>query len=59
MKNLLKKIFKKETQIDYIIAEYQPNQAKLLETSRRLGSYANDELANNNEMEIDRLYQHS
>jgi hypothetical protein len=56
MKNLLNKIFKKEPQFNYIIAEYQPTK-DAIETRTNISEYEIDEPAMNDEMEIDRLYQ--
>ncbi len=57
MKNLLNKIFKKEPQFNYIIAEYQPLKTNALETSIKVSEYGVDEQFEHDEMEIDKIYQ--
>jgi hypothetical protein len=57
MKNLFDKIFKKEPQFNYIIAEYQPTKISLpkIELSNSESDVENQ--VSGDEMEIDRLYQ--
>jgi hypothetical protein len=57
MKNLLDKIFKKEPQFNYIIAEYQPTKFSLPMDVSSNSEYDVDEQVSGDEMEIDRLYQ--
>jgi len=59
MKNLIEKLFKKEPQFNYIIAEYQPLKTTSLETVMRRTEHNIDEPAASDEMEIDRIYQRS
>jgi hypothetical protein len=56
MKNLFNKIFKKEPQFNYIIAEYQPTKGTI-ETNTKISEYDIESSSTNDEMEIDRLYQ--
>jgi hypothetical protein len=57
MKNLFDKIFKKEPQFNYIIAEYQPTKINLPTADSSNSEYDVDEQVSGDEMEIDRLYQ--
>jgi hypothetical protein len=57
MKNLINKIFKKEPQFNYIIAEYQPNKIQALESSIKITEYEVDGQLEHDEMEIDKIYQ--
>ena len=57
MKNLFDKIFKKEPQFNYIIAEYQPLKVDLNKTAASAKEYDIETLANSDEMEIDKIYQ--
>lgn len=58
MKNLFDKIFKKEPQFNYIIAEYQPAKGAV-EATAKISEYDIEGPAMNDEMEIDRIYQSS
>ena len=57
MKNLFDKIFKKEPQFNYIIAEYQPMKVDTQYTRVSTAEYETEAPANGDEMEIDKLYQ--
>lgn len=57
MKNLFDKIFKKEPQFNYIIAEYQPSKSAAFESRTKISEYDIEVPANSDEMEIDNLYQ--
>jgi len=57
MKNLINKIFKKEPQFNYVIAEYQPNKIQTLESSVKMTEYEVDKQFEHDEMEIDKIYQ--
>ncbi len=57
MKNLFDKIFKKEPQFNYIIAEYQPTKINLATVDSSNSEYDVDAPASNDEMQIDRIYQ--
>lgn len=59
MKNLFERLFKKEPQFNYIIAEYQPMSTNSLDTVAKATEYDVDESVDNDEMEIDRIYQSS
>jgi hypothetical protein len=59
MKNLFEKLFKKEPQFNYIIAEYQPLKSYEPETVVRSTEHDIDEPVASDEMEIDRIYQRS
>jgi hypothetical protein len=57
VKSLIEKLFKKEPQFNYIIAEYQPVRIDSLRTGVNVTEYEIGEPANSDEMEIDNLYQ--
>jgi hypothetical protein len=57
MKNFIEKLFKKEPQFNYIIAEYQPMKINSPKTSVNATEYDVDAPENSDEMEIDKLYQ--
>jgi hypothetical protein len=57
MKSLFDKIFKKEPQFNYIIAEYQPTKISLSTGRSSNSEYDVDAPAGNDEMQIDRIYQ--
>ena len=59
MKNLFERLFKKEPQFNYIIAEYQPMKTNSLDTVVKATEYDVDESVDSDEMEIDRIYQSS
>lgn len=55
MHRLFERIFKKEPQLNYIIAEYQPLEMNLLKTDARFTEYHFDEATDIEKMEIDKL----
>lgn len=57
MKRLFKKIFKKESQLKYIIAEYQPIETNPLRTDSEITEHNLDKPANIDQMQIDKIYQ--
>jgi hypothetical protein len=57
MKNLFDKIFKKEPQFNYIIAEYQPIKISLPKVDFSNSEYDVEEQISGDEMEIDKIYQ--
>jgi hypothetical protein len=57
MKNLFDKIFKKEPQFNYIIAEYQPAKTSLPKIELSNSEYDVESQVNGDEMEIDKIYQ--
>jgi len=57
MKNLFDKIFKKEPQLNYIIAEYQPLAVNSFSPAIKETEYDADELAEVDEMQIDKIYK--
>ena len=59
MKNLFDKIFKKEPQFNYIIAEYLPLNVESYKAAASLKEYDIDALDNSDEMEIDKIYNRS
>lgn len=59
MKSLFEKFFKKEPQFNYIIAEYQPMRTSSLESMMDITAPDNEDAADHDEMEIDRIYQSS
>jgi hypothetical protein len=59
MKNLLEKIFKKQPQFNYIIAEYPPGRIIPPKGDLILTEYDIDVPDAKDEMEIDKIYQSS
>lgn len=59
MKKLLEKIFKKEPQLHYIIAAYQPLEVNMLGAGVKITEYDLNDLAESDEMQIDKIYQRS
>ena len=59
MKSLLGKLFKKELPYNYTIADYQPVKINSLKTDVAVTEYQGDQLAETDEMNIDRIYQSS
>lgn len=59
MKNLFERLFKKEPQFNYIIAEYQPMRTNSLDAVVKATEYDVNESVDSDEMEIDRIYQSS
>jgi hypothetical protein len=57
MKSLIEKLFKKEPQFNYIIAEYQPIKVDSHKTVARATEYNVETPETSDEMEIDKLYQ--
>lgn len=55
MHRLFERIFKKEPQLNYIIAEYQPLEMNLLKTDARFIEYHIDDATDIEKMEIDKL----
>lgn len=59
MKSLFERLFKKESQFSYIIAEYQPVKTNRLRTDVTITEYQLDAVAEKDEMDIDKIYQNS
>jgi hypothetical protein len=59
MKNFIEKLFKKEPQFNYIIAEYQPGRTSSQKKGGEITEYDIDEPDDRDEMEIDKIYQSS
>lgn len=57
MKNLFDKIFKKEPQLNYIIAEYQPLEVNSFSPTIKATEYDVDEPTEADEMQIDKMYR--
>ena len=57
MKNLFNKIFKKEPQFNYIIAEYQPVKIDRNKAAASAKQYETQAPVISDEMEIDKIYQ--
>jgi hypothetical protein len=55
MHRLFERIFKKEPQLNYIIAEYQPIEMNFLKTDAEFSEYHFNEAADIEAMEIDKL----
>ncbi len=54
MKRLFERIFKKESQLNYIIAEYHPIEMNLPNTDARLAESTRNEPANIKEIQVDK-----
>ena len=59
MKSLFERLFKKESQFSYVIAEYQPVKTNRLRTDVTITEYQLDSVAEKDEMDIDKIYQNS
>lgn len=59
MKSLLERLFKKEPQYDYTIADYQPVKINSLKTDVAVTDYQLEPLPEVDEMDIDKIYQNS
>jgi len=57
MKNLIEKLFKRNAELDYVIAEYKPNYSEVMKNRAKLTEYDDDLLDEKDEMAIDNLYQ--
>ncbi len=61
MKKWFEKFFKQETPLDYIIADYRPEQLNRLRSEYQLDEMEmelDSDLSSNDEMYVDNLYQH-
>lgn len=58
MKSLIERLLKKESPVNYTIADYQPVKIKSLETNP-IAEYQIEQLPETDEMDIDRIYQNS
>ena len=59
MKSLFEKLFKKEPEFSYTIADYQPVRTSKLRTDISITEYQLDSAAEKDEMDIDKIYQNS
>lgn len=59
MKNLFDRLFKKEPEFSYVIAEYQPLKTNRLRTDVAITEYQLDPALEKDEMDIDKIYQNS
>jgi hypothetical protein len=60
MKSLIERLFKKESPINYTIADYQPVKIKSLKTNTVTEYQIEiEQLPETDEMDIDRIYQNS
>jgi len=57
MKRLFEKIFKKETQLKYIIPEYQPTGTNSLKTTYKITEFEAGEQHTINDKNIDNTYR--
>ena len=57
MKHLFEKIFKKEPDLKYIIAEYHPSETNSFSLSAKPSEYDENELTEIDEMQIDKIYR--
>ena len=59
MKSLFERLFKKEPEFSYTIADYQPVKSNRLRTDITITEYQLDAVAEKDEMDIDKIYQNS
>ena len=59
MKSLFERLFKKEPQFSYTIADYQPVRTNRLRTDVTVTEYQLDSATEKDEMDIDKIYQNS
>ncbi len=59
MKSLLERLFKKEPQYNYTIADYQPVKINSLKTDVAVTDYPLEQLPEADEMDIDKIYQNT
>jgi hypothetical protein len=59
MKSLLERLFKKEPQYNYTIADYQPVKINSFKTDIVATEYQVEPLPEADEMDIDKIYQNS
>ena len=57
MKSLIEKLFKRDSGLDYIIAEYKPSYEQVIKSRVKVSEYDDDLLDDKDEMAIDNLYQ--
>ncbi len=57
MKNILALLFKKEPEIDYVIAEYQPIKIDKTHIQVNVTEYDYSQLVETDDMQIDKIYQ--
>jgi hypothetical protein len=59
MKNLFERLFKKEPEFSYTIADYQPVRTSRLQTDVAITEYQLDAPTEKDDMDIDKIYQNS
>lgn len=59
MRNLIEMLFKREPSLNYVIAEYKPSNNFVAKSSAEMPEYDIEAIQDNDEMEIDNLYQNS
>ena len=57
MKKLFERLFKKEPEFDYIIAEYQPIKANRMRSEFNLNEFDATKSEESDDMQIDKIYQ--
>jgi len=57
MKSLIERIFRQDTTLNYVIAEYKPNHNLTAKQRAKMTEYEDDLLDDKDEMAIDNLYQ--
>ena len=57
MKKLFERLFKKEPEFDYIIAEYQPIKVKRSRSDFSLNEFDPSRIEDSDDMQIDKIYQ--
>jgi hypothetical protein len=57
MRSLIEKLFKRNSELDYVIAEYKPSYSEVIKNRVKLTEYDDDLLDEKDEMAIDNLYQ--
>lgn len=57
MKKLFERLFKKEPEFDYIIAEYQPTKFNRMQSPFNLNEFDVSNQDESDDMQIDKIYQ--
>ena len=57
MKKLFERLFKKEPEFDYIIAEYQPIKVNRMRSEFNLNEFDPSTIEDLDDMQIDKIYQ--
>ena len=57
MKKLFERLFKKQPEFDYIIAEYQPIKVNRSRSEFSLNEFDSSRMEDSDDMQIDKIYQ--